>query len=543
MNPKQKKRKIGRNEPCPCGSNKKFKYCHGSITAQEEAQAQTKSFLNEALAHQEAMALQRTQQQGQGKPIISAESQGTRFVAIKSRFFHSKKWRTFLDFLGDYVKITIGSDWGNNEIKTKSIEQRHPILVWYNKICALQRRHIKKIGQVSQLPMTGATQAYYGLAYDLYCLDHNAILQERLIDRIKNNNNNFYGARYEIIVAAILIRAGFEIEFEDESLRNSSHCEFTATSRNTGKSFSVECKHRESGKGNGEIKLSKLGRTLRSALSKQAKHMRIVFIELNFPYDPKKYTTFPPTMDLAMNHIRKFENNKTNGAKLPPAFIFLTNFPFHHHLDDKNIGRAVLSDGFKIPEYKTDSPYSLHDAIIYREKYKDIHCLLKSIEDYSVIPSTFDGEIPEFAFGDATQRLIVGRHYLVKDSKGNDRVGLMTSATMNEPECKAYCCMKLETGEHIITTWPLSKVEMSAYRAHPNTFFGRVEENHKANSPLELYDFFLESYSKLSKEKLLERMAAAPDINFLKTLSQSELASVYAERCTSSAFSQRKTSV
>ncbi len=391
--------------------------------------------------------------------------------------------------------------------------------------------------------MTGATQAYYGLAYDLYCLDHNAILQKKLIERIKNDKNNFYGARYEITVAAILIRAGFTIEFEDESLRNSSHCEFTATSRSTGKSFSVECKHRESVKENGEIKLSKLGRTLRNALSKQANHMRIVFIDLNFPYDPKKYTIFPPAMDLALNHIRKFENNKTNGSKLPPAFIFLTNFPFHYHLDDENIGRAVLADGFKIPEYKPDVPIPLHDAIIYREKYIDIHHLLKSIEDYSVILATFDGEIPEFAFGDVTHRLIIGRHYLVKDASGNDRVGLMTSATMNEPECKAYCCMRLETGENIIGTWPLSKAEMSAYRSHPNTFFGRVEGNHQSNNPLELYDFILESYSKTPKEKLIEHMAAAQDILFLKTLTQRELASIYAERCVNSILSKQKPSV
>jgi preprotein translocase subunit SecA len=23
--------KIGRNDPCPCGSNKKYKHCHGSL--------------------------------------------------------------------------------------------------------------------------------------------------------------------------------------------------------------------------------------------------------------------------------------------------------------------------------------------------------------------------------------------------------------------------------------------------------------------------------------------------------------------------------
>jgi preprotein translocase subunit SecA len=26
-------RKVGRNEPCPCGSGKKYKHCHGTLEA------------------------------------------------------------------------------------------------------------------------------------------------------------------------------------------------------------------------------------------------------------------------------------------------------------------------------------------------------------------------------------------------------------------------------------------------------------------------------------------------------------------------------
>jgi preprotein translocase subunit SecA len=31
--------KIGRNDPCPCGSGKKFKQCHGSVLEDEQATA------------------------------------------------------------------------------------------------------------------------------------------------------------------------------------------------------------------------------------------------------------------------------------------------------------------------------------------------------------------------------------------------------------------------------------------------------------------------------------------------------------------------
>jgi preprotein translocase subunit SecA len=28
-------RKVGRNEPCPCGSGKKYKHCHGTLSSVE----------------------------------------------------------------------------------------------------------------------------------------------------------------------------------------------------------------------------------------------------------------------------------------------------------------------------------------------------------------------------------------------------------------------------------------------------------------------------------------------------------------------------
>ena len=115
---------------------------------------------------------------------------------------HSQKWKTFIDFLGDYIKNAIGSEWGTHEIKTRPLHRRHPILQWYDKICARQRQYIKEPGKVYSSPMVGVTLAYYGLAYDLYCLDHNAALQQKLIERLKNADN-FYGARYEVQVAAI----------------------------------------------------------------------------------------------------------------------------------------------------------------------------------------------------------------------------------------------------------------------------------------------------------------------------------------------------
>jgi len=60
--------KIGRNAPCPCGSGRKFKRCHGSLQ-----QAAVPPEVTHKLAELQAFEKQREQQQGYGKPIISAK--------------------------------------------------------------------------------------------------------------------------------------------------------------------------------------------------------------------------------------------------------------------------------------------------------------------------------------------------------------------------------------------------------------------------------------------------------------------------------------
>ena len=70
--------------------------------------------------------------------------------------------------------------------------------------------------------------AYTALAYDLYTLDHQALLQTKLVKRLKVKEQ-FQGARYEIYVSAAFVRAGFEMNLEDENDSTTTHCEFTAT--------------------------------------------------------------------------------------------------------------------------------------------------------------------------------------------------------------------------------------------------------------------------------------------------------------------------
>ena len=99
MNGFGKKQKVGRNDPCPCGSGKKFKKCHGDVTAQASPNQPIldEEALKKKLAQIEALQKQRQQQQGLGKSIISTVFQGCRIVAVGSKLFHSRTWKTFHD--------------------------------------------------------------------------------------------------------------------------------------------------------------------------------------------------------------------------------------------------------------------------------------------------------------------------------------------------------------------------------------------------------------------------------------------------------------
>ncbi len=169
-----------------------------------------------------------------------------------------------------------------------------------------------------------------------------------------------------------------------------------------------------------------------------------------------------------------------------------------------------------------------------------MHDLIQSMKDHAEIPSTFDGEIPEFAFGNGEARLLIGQRYLVTDPDGNESPGLLTTAMVNDNEQRAYCALSFASGKAGTYTWPLSEAEMAAWRKHPDTFFGEVgQRSTRAEDPLDLYDFFHNSYRQTPKERLLEFMADAPDLEDLRELEQSHLVSIYAERCVCSIVAQQ----
>lgn len=521
-------KKIGRNDPCPCNNGKKFKQCHG----RHRPAAPAGQYMT--AAQQKALAIQRERQQGLGRPIISGTLGEHRVVAVKNRIHVSTKWKTFHDFLFDYIKRKLDPDWGTSEM-AKPLEQRHTVLVWYDNLCRQQQKHANAAGSISSMSANGAAISYLRLAYDLYSMDHNADLQAKLIGRLKNVEQ-FLPARYELFVAATMIRAGFDISLEDEDDRTTSHCEFAATHRKTGRRFSVEAKCR-TGEG------LRPGRQLQKALAKRADYERMVFIELAIG-DLRGGDGVPRELTGALQLIRRLEGKmNSDGQPLPPAYVFITNSPAHLHLDSTDVHSFVLGEGFQIPDFKLDSKFpSLRAAIDAHARDKALFDIFDSVREHAFPPVTFDGEIEEYALGvlDPTQRLIVGRRYQIPDDKGSKRAGILTSAMVAEEEAKVYGALYFEDGAAEILAWDMPEAELNAWRRHPDTFFGEpARKSNQAKDPLDLYQFFYGSYSKTPHAKLLELLYDAPDLEQLSTKSLDQLASIYAERLTLSVMARQ----
>jgi len=446
---------------------------------------------------------------------------------------HYGKWETFADFLGNYIKNTIGSDWGNAEI-AKPLEERHPIMQWYDRLCHLQRSHAGNPGELSSTPITGAVSAYNRLAYNLYLIAHNGKdIQTLLLARLKNGDN-FQGAYYETQVAAWLIRAGFELDFENEQDRSSTHCEFTATYVPTGEKYSVEAKSRQARPGGAAR--TPVGKQLRKALTKKADHKRVVFIDLNKAL-PTQEAAFRAA-DRAEFIIKQSEKTlQVDGVPAPPAYVCITNMNDQHSLDGFSIATMASFIGFKLSDFMGEYA-SPREAARAREQHFPMFRLMRSMREHDEIPQTFGGELPNEVFSsNARPRLKIGQRYLVQGPGEKEVPAELEQAVVTGTTGYAIFC-DIMTGKRWISTFEMTPEELSDYARHPDTFFGVYQRQPKGlQTIMDIYDFFAEGYVNTPKDKLIELLPNYPDQEALQRLSQKELVEIVAERYTYGAIS------
>lgn len=277
--------KIQRNARCPCGSGKKFKACCApGLRRPPTVQASVAArFIPVRHLATDARRYEHV------KSFITGEITGQRIVVVGRDILVCDKSATVTDVLFDYPKHVFGADWWRSEAE-KSIDRQHQVVRWWFHVVDQAKSHQPGPSGVCAMEPDGVTCAYLLLAYDLYVLRHHLKLQASAIQRLKHPDQ-FQGARFELLVTATLIRAGWQIEFEDETDVTQKHSELTAIHQSTGARLSVEAKsrHREGVLGQPgnpvELKEVKLGlhRLMRKASAKQSGLPLIVFVDLNVP--------------------------------------------------------------------------------------------------------------------------------------------------------------------------------------------------------------------------------------------------------------------
>ena len=259
------------------------------------------------------------------------------------------------------MKDKLGPAWGKTELE-KPYAERHPLLQWHDHNATHWQQVRKDIpdGIPVQMHPTGPIAALYSTAYDLFTVANNRLLDEKLLGRLRHKDQ-FQGARYELFTRAFFLRGGFVIDLENENDRTESHCEFTATNKKSGESFSVEAKsrHRAGLLGRPGVRESQesiqldFGNLLSEALGKRAKYMRIVFIDANLPASNPAHPV--PHWFERLKHIveRKERQTLEDKSRLPACYLVITNHPYHYGDTEAEAPSVrVVVAGFNIPGFR-----------------------------------------------------------------------------------------------------------------------------------------------------------------------------------------------
>lgn len=405
--------KIGRNDPCHCGSGVKYKKCHGAFNPSVVPSARPQPFnvrplslddipldarikLFQQMAEEARKETERLRKFGHVRAPMFVDYKGHKVVAVGNRLLWAKNWKTFHDFLTNYLAAVLTREWGNAEI-ARPFDQRHPIMQWYHLLCDFQRAHMMTDGQIHVATMSGPVKAYMALAYDLYTLEHHALLQERLVKRLKAKTQ-FQGARYETFVAAAFVRAGFDVTLEDETDSEVSHCEFNATHKRTRLQYSVEAKSRHrvgvlgqpgEGKPSSEIR-SDVYKLLQRSLQKRAEYERIVCIDVNVPPIPNR-SVHDLMKDLA-EQMHKLEELQKADNPWPRAFVLFTNYPYHYVGNDTpEPGLTTVFSAINNPDWRQrDDMDATAQGAILAARYPALRDLVDSVMNHSEIPHDFE---------------------------------------------------------------------------------------------------------------------------------------------------------
>ncbi|GGB73172.1 hypothetical protein [Blastomonas aquatica] len=473
--------------------------------------------LNQSREHFKAKEFIRQAQQGRGKPIIATKWNDHQVVAVGNKVMFSKSWKTFVDFLGHYLKDKLTPEWGNAEI-AKPLAERHTIMQWYDAVCRLQQATITSPGEPTSMEMKGVLACYFGLAYSLYLIEHNVELQSRMIARLKDRSN-FQGAYYELLVARVLIAAGFELTLEDENDRRSQHCEFGAISKDTGEKFTIEAKMRSIsgilGKdhtdGTPEEKagnpISHLATHLHAAMRKPADGQRMIFIDLNAEMAPDvSEENRPAFVDAVNKRLARYEHLQLENGK--KAYVFVTNMTFHRHLLE-SAQMICIPGSVGIPDFNRSGAMKLSEMYLREKKHADAFRVVESMENLLSFPTTFDGSMPGFTLSGERPPVQIGQKYNFEGAspEGAGLVGEVTDAIVDENAKEVIVAIYTDDKQSYLLKESMTDAQLADYRAHKEAYFGKIKYVPKGiKTPYDMFQFFMQGQKDMKRETLLEFM-------------------------------------
>jgi hypothetical protein len=361
MDDKTMRHKPGRNEVCPCGSGEKYKRC--CMVSPKPAIPPTAFAVAQANLHR-INEQRRIQKFGHARPLVHANHQGQKVVAVGNEVFFGD-WKKPIDFLFDYfIKRVFSTTWGKTEFK-KPFAERHPVLQWYDSLCKLQKQQTPDADGIYGMMPNGAALSYLLLSYDLLTLRQHAALEKELVQRLRRKDQ-FQGARYELYAIATCIRAGCDVDFEDESDGSRRHVELTATHRATGQKFALEAKsrHRHGILGfegervpDEQLKVG-IRKLIKDAIEKPTSEPYLIFLDLNLPPNsasPLSQEWFEKIGDPVVKEFGQPDGHD------PWNMLLFTNTP-HHYGDDAAIAPTgnVVSLFGKNPKVAMQNPEVLH---------------------------------------------------------------------------------------------------------------------------------------------------------------------------------------
>lgn len=181
------------------------------------------------------------------KPVVH---QGKRVWALGDRIYlRPNPNETFHEFVIWVLQDTLGKEWFDGEEK-KPLEKQHFVYRCFMQFCEWSRAHATPENAVAQggwmVKPDGWSQSLLALAFDVASLQHAGRLPDDLVERLKGYDS-YQGVRYELGVAAVFARLGFDIDFVEPGKDGLKHCEFIARHQQSGMAIGVEAKsrHRE----------------------------------------------------------------------------------------------------------------------------------------------------------------------------------------------------------------------------------------------------------------------------------------------------------